>query len=381
MGSNRISIKDVSALAGVSTATVSNVFSGRKPVNAELQKRVRAAAEDLGYQVDRAASQLRSGRTRVVAVLVPDLTDTFFATIVTRIEALASADGYDVIVASSRDDRAIEASRIVAMLAWRPAGVIAVPCSNEVPEALVIGAAELPVVLVDRVSAACKIADSVTIDNRDAGSVAARHLVEHGHRDIVLAASRMDIAPIAERIEAASGHIVRATGVLPTILELGTTVERGTEIFTHWLQRHPVPDAVMATTNVTTLAVLSAFAQARIMIPDRSSVIAFDDYAWMSARNTGLTAIRQPVEDIAEAAWQRLMFRLDGHVGAAPKAFVLNAGLVVRASVTERPVVSTPIERKSGRVTRQATSQRGLPVPTSSSTNVPTRPNRSKPFH
>ena len=359
MGSNRVSIKDVSALAGVSTATVSNVFSGRKPVNAELQNRVRNAAEGLGYQVDRAASQLRSGRNRVVAVLVPDLTDTFFATIVTRIEALASADGYDVIVASSRDDRAIEASRLWALLAWRPAGVIAVPCSNDVPEALVNNGNVLPVVLVDRVSASCTIADSVTIDNRDAGEIAARHLVEQGHRDIVLAASHMNIAPIGERVAAASAHILRETGIAPTLLELGTSVEIGAQVFTHWLERHPVPDAVMATTNVNTLAVLSAFARARIMIPDRTSIIAFDDDAWMSARNTGLTAIRQPVEDMAEAAWQRLMFRLDGNADVAPKAFVLNAGLVVRASVAARPLASS----RSGRKASQRPSRPLSPDP------------------
>ena len=349
MGSDRVSIKDVSALAGVSTATVSNVFSGRKPVNAELQERVRQAAEHLGYQPDRAASQLRSGRTRVVAVLVPDLTDTFFATIVTRIEALASSAGYDVIVASSCDDRATEASRLKALLAWRPAGVIAVPCSNEVPEALAAASGRLPMVLVDRVCVPCPIADSVTIDNRDAGEIAARHLVERGHRNILLAASRMAIAPVAARMEAAADHILRETGVAPTILELGTATEAGANIFTHWLERHPVPDAVIAATNVTTLASLSAFARARIMIPDRTSIVAFDDDAWMSARNTGLTAIRQPVEAIAEAAWQRLMYRLAGHADAAPEALVLSAGLVVRASVGERAVVPPPAGRTAAR--------------------------------
>ena len=338
----RVSINDVSALAGVSTATVSNVFSGRKPVNADLQKRVRDAAEELGYQVDRAASQLRSGRTRVVAVLVPDLTDTFFATIVTRIEALASAEGYDVIVASSRDDRSIEASRLNALLSWRPAGIIVVPCSSVIPEALVAESRRLPVVLIDRVSDDCTFADSVTIDNGDAGDIAARHLVEHGHRTIVLAASRMDIAPIAARCDAAARHILRETGVQPTIIELGTASEKGAEIFTRWLERHPAPDAVMATTNVTTLAVLSAFAGLRIAIPDRTSLVAFDDYAWMSARNTGLTAIRQPVEDMAQAAWDRLMFRLDGNADAAPRAIVLHAGLVVRASVADRPAGPSP---------------------------------------
>ena len=74
----KASIKDVAKAAGVSTATVSNVFSGRKPVNADLADKVRGAADALGYSVNKAASLLRSGRNSVVCVLVPDLSDPFF---------------------------------------------------------------------------------------------------------------------------------------------------------------------------------------------------------------------------------------------------------------------------------------------------------------
>ncbi|MBN8998401.1 MAG: LacI family DNA-binding transcriptional regulator, partial [Rhizobiales bacterium] len=116
-------IKDVAKLAQVSPATVSNVFSGRKPVNDDLKESVQKAAEQLGYQVDRAASQLRSGRTRIIAVLVPDLTDSFFAAVISRLETQAFEDGYDVIVASSHDNPSAEASRLMDLLSWRPAGV------------------------------------------------------------------------------------------------------------------------------------------------------------------------------------------------------------------------------------------------------------------
>lgn len=333
MSPSRVSIKDVSALAGVSTATVSNVFSGRKPVNDELQNRVRKAAEALGYQPDKAASQLRSGRTRVVAVLVPDLIDTFFATMVTRLESLAHEHGYEVIVASSRDDPDMERSRLQALLAWRPAGIIAVPCTNIVPEALTVG---LPLVLVDRVALPCTLADTITIDNREAGEIAARHLVEHGHRDILIAASDMAIFPIENRVIAASEHIRRETGMQATVVQLGTSVEKGAATLSRWLERHPVPDAVIATTNVTTLAALSALAAFRVSIPDRTSIVAFDDLAWMSARNTGITAIRQPVEDIAQTAWERLQLRLEGKLDAPVESIILGTSLVVRASVTDR---------------------------------------------
>ncbi|MDA3920001.1 MAG: LacI family DNA-binding transcriptional regulator [Salinisphaera sp.] len=335
MRSRKTSIRDVAARAGVSTATVSNVLSGRKPVNADLCERVLEAARALGYQRNRAASSLRSGRSSVVAVLVPDLTDTFFAAIVSSIEALGHDQGYDVIVASSRDNRRIEESRLAAMLEWHPAGVIAIPCSNTVPESLVQQHQDMPVVLVDRVIASEAPTDTVTLDNADSGEIAARHLVERGHRNILLAATRMDIAAISERVGGASELIVRQTGCAPTVLELTSSLARGTEILSSWLERHPLPDAVLALNNVTTLSALSALAGQRIAIPDRVSLMAFDDYPWMSARRTGLSAVDQPVEAMARAAWDRLLLRMQRRQTTAPRSIVFNARLVVRDSVKE----------------------------------------------
>lgn len=327
------SIKEVAALAGVSTATVSNVFSGRKPVNDDLRKSVQKAAESLGYQVDRAASQLRSGRTRVIAVLVPDLTDTFFATIVSNLENKAFEEGYDVIVASSRNDRSIESSRLNALLSWRPAGLIVVPCSEVMAVELLAVKDTLPMVLVDRVATKDAIADTVTIDNRDAGEVAARHLLEMGHKDIVLAVSHLSFPPIGERADGAASIIARYTGNQPKVIELGSDVEGGRKIFAGWLERNPIPGAVIAVTNVTTLSVLSALADHHVDIPSRTSIVAFDDYAWMAARKTGLTAIRQPADKIVSAVWKRLRYRMEAGNKTPVQPSVFSASLVVRDSV------------------------------------------------
>ncbi|MHA7777656.1 LacI family DNA-binding transcriptional regulator [Roseibium sp. M-1] len=335
MSRKKPSIKEVAALAGVSIATVSNVFSGRKPVNDELKESVHKAARELGYQLDRAASQLRSGRTRIIAVLVPDLTDTFFATIVSKLETAASAEGYDVIVASSHNDRAVEASRLKALLSWRPEGLIAVPCSSAVPAELKEVRKSLPMVLVDRVATKNAIADTVTIDNFEAGEIAARHLLERGHRNIAIGVSDLNHPPIVERTEGAASVIEAKTGQRPTILKLGSDIAAGTRTLLDWMERNPLPEAIIALTNVTTLSVLSALAEHRIDIPSRASVVAFDDYAWMSARNTGLTAIRQPVDDIAETAWKRLQARIEGDGKAPATPTVLNASLIVRASVRD----------------------------------------------
>jgi LacI family transcriptional regulator len=332
MARRRPTIKDVAARAGVSIATVSNVFSGNKPVNGELQKRVRKAARELSYEVDRAASQLRSGQAKVVGVLVPDLDDVFFTSFVSQIEVLAQADRYDIIVASSRDDPGIEASRLRAMLGWRPSGLIVVPCSDAVPPVLVPEVGRLPMVFADRVPPQGSVVDTVAIDNREAGEIAARHLLSLGHRDVLIAASSLAISPIRERVAGAASLLGRMLGRDPTVLEFGSNAERGAEIFRHWLERHERPTAVFGLTNVTTLSALSALARLRIDIPDPVSVIGFDDYPWMSARRTGLTAIRQPIEAMATAAWERLRSRMGGDAGPA-QAIVLNTSLQVRDSV------------------------------------------------
>lgn len=343
MNRKRITIKDVAAHAGVSIATVSNVFSGSKPVNAELRGRVERAARDLSYQMDRAASQLRSGQARVVGVLVPDLDDVFFTSLVSRLEVMARKDGYDVIVASSRDDVELELSRLRALLGWRPSGLVAVPCSDTVPEMLREESGHLPIVFADRVTPRGCFADTVTIDNVEAGEIVAQHLLEMGHADIVIAASHLAIAPIRERIKGFC-NVAERSGITPLVLELGSNAERGSEILANWLTQNPKPSAIFGLTNVTTLSALSAVARQQIDIPQQISLVGFDDYAWMSARKTPLTAVRQPIDEMASIVWERLRARMSGEKGS-PRQTILNATLQVRDSVQRvTPGRTAPME-------------------------------------
>ena len=328
----RPTIHDVAARAGVSTATVSNVFSGSKPVNPVLHARVHQAARDLSYQVDRAASQLRSGQGRVVGVLVPDLDDVFFTSLVSRLEVMARRDGFDVIVASSRDDPALEQSRLRTLLGWRPSGLITVPCSDVVPDALQDAAVRMPVVLADRVRPRGCFADTVTIDNVEAGEVVMRHLLAMGHADVLVAASDLGIEPIRARVEGVSAAAHRA-GIEVRVLELGSNAERGAERLANWLEHNPCPGAVFGLTNVTTLSALAALARQRLDIPEQVSLVGFDDYTWMSARKTALTAIRQPIDEMAAVVWERLSARMAGD-RSLPRQTVLNATLQVRDSVS-----------------------------------------------
>ena len=349
MSSSKPSIREVAALARVSTATVSNVFSGRKPVNDDLKQRVLRAAEGLGYQIDPVASQLRSGRARIVAVLVPDLTDTFFATIVSRLETMASDEGYDVIVASSHDNPSVE---VVAL-----EGAPFVAARGTDPHAVLGRAARGS--FCSRRRYAHRSRRPRRRRRRDHGHGDDRQCRSGGNRrtpprskpgtdDIVIAVSSLSYAPIRERAEGASALIASQLGKPPTMIELGSDAAEGARIFADLIDRDGPPGAVIALTNVTTLSVLSALAEHHVSIPEGTSIVAFDDYPWMAARNTGLTAIRQPVDEIAATAWNRLRLRLANEGGAGVEPTVLRANLIVRGSVKDLTGVAPPARSRRG---------------------------------
>ena len=325
----RVSIKDVAMAAGVSTATVSNVFSGKKPVKPELAEKVRAVAQELGYKVNKAASQLRSGRNSVVCVVVPDLSDPFFTTIITEIEHLARLDGYEVIVGNSDDDQDVERGRLDALLAWEPAGAIVIPSTDKAPVNLRKDA-ECPCVFVDRISE-FDIADTVTVNNFKAGQKAGRLVASFGHRNVLIAASNMSLTAIKQRAAGVQDAVAEKNGSI-RVAQLGSDPETGAETLRNWLNENKRPTAIIATNDMTTLAVLRCMADRGDDLPGEMSIVGFDDYAWMAARRTKITAIRQPVETIAATAWRQLKRRIDGEKGAIVNA-VLDCDLIERDSV------------------------------------------------
>ena len=324
------SIKDVARRAGVSPGTVSNVYSKNRPVKAALVARVRAAAEELGYQPDRAASQLRSRKARVIGILVPSLNNPFFTSLIAAIEERAQSEGYEIIVASSNDDEESEATRLATLAAWRPAGIVVIPCADEFAARGVIARASIPYVVADRLAANLAV-DAVTIDNTEAGIKAARHLLDLGHHDFVVAASTLKLANIRERCSGIQSVFTERGLAGPSLIEVGLEFEAATDRLRAWIENNRRPSAFLALTNFTTLGVLASLSRLNISVPDDVSVLGFDDYSWMRAVNPPLSAIRQPVEEIGQQVWIRLRARIAGDT-SAPVHMRLGCELIVRSS-------------------------------------------------
>lgn len=326
---SRATIKDVAIAAGVSVATVSNVLNRRRSVAPELVDRVRKAIADLDFQTNRVASSLRRRQTSVVGLVVPSLMSPFFAQLTTCLERLAHAQGYQLVVASTDEEPEQERERVLTMLAWRAAGIILVPTNERFASREVITSQHVKAVILDRVPEAHDL-DSVAVNNAEATAEATRRLIELGHTTILAVASSRSVPNMLERIVAfetvaAGAGLTRGCAVIcyggsGDVVRYGDELASITETVAARLCERPRPTAIFALNNIATLTALKALGRLGLRIPEDVSLLGFDDYEWMQAYRPPISAVRQPVEELARHAWERLLQRLRGDV--VPRAEV-----------------------------------------------------------
>lgn len=328
----RPTIRDVALEAGVSAATVSNVLNRRRNVDAAIAKRVHAAVDALGYRVDAVAANLRRTRARLVGLVVPDFQNPFFGELIGHMERLAEADGYRLAVMSSHEDSAVETARIEALTDWRAAGLILVPVLGEFASRGAIEEAGFPTVFLDRIDPGISC-DSVLVNNAAIAGTALDHLARAGHRHILIAASNRNVPNMAERVggalDAAETHAISDA---VEVLDCGATSDAIRKAIADRLAKAPRPTAVLTLFNIATLETLRAVHRLGLTIPDDMSVVGFDDYAWMEVTNPPLTAVSQPIEEMARVAWARLATRLDG-TDVQPETLRVPCALIERQSV------------------------------------------------
>jgi DNA-binding LacI/PurR family transcriptional regulator len=339
----RPTIRDVARSAAVSPATVSNVLTGRRNVHPQIRQRVAAAVAALGYRPDSVASTLRSAARSVVGAVVPELTNPFFAELVDRLEREARAAGKRLLVAASGGDPEEEAREVAALVAWRPAGVIVVPCDARFAARALLERDGVPFVVVDRPLLEGPAVDVVAVDNAAAAAEGARGVLALGHRHLLVIASSLAVSNMRERVAGIEAAVAEAQGAEIRLLEAGFDAGAAATAIAAALERWPRATAVFALNNILTLATLRAVQARGLELPGALSLLGFDDYDWMEVYRPPLSAVRQPVAELAQAAWRRLAQRI-GFAGEEPAEpdpchVRLPCRVVWRGSVAEPPDV------------------------------------------
>jgi LacI family transcriptional regulator len=214
------------------------------------------------------------------------------------------------------------------MLTWRVAGIILVPINEQFASREVIVAHHVKAVIVDRLPEAQGF-DSVTVNNGAATAAATRRLIELGHTTILAVASSRSVPNMLERIVAfeavaAGAGLTRNCAVIcysgsSDVVRYGEELASITEAIAARLVEWPRPTAMFTLNNIATLAALKALGGLGLRIPEDISLLGFDDYEWMQVFRPSISAVRQPVEELARHAWERLMQRLRGDVVAHAK--------------------------------------------------------------
>ncbi|WP_313612165.1 LacI family DNA-binding transcriptional regulator [Agrobacterium sp.] len=288
---------NLSAIAtalGVSVATVSNALSGKGRVSAELSEKIRRTADELGYVPSSAGRALRTGRSGVLGLVLPDIANPLFPQIAQAIEQAAGNAGYGVLIADSRGEISKQTEAINRLIERGVDGMVIVPRRGTR-----IADVDFPVAVIDSPSTP---GNTVSADHWAGGAMLGQYLANLGHRKILLVGKNPDSNVQNDRL-----------GGLRSALPNGCVTE------TLWIERleqtsggdcglglaKKVEDgftAFAAVSDLHALRVLTELQREGINVPEQVSVAGFDDLIWAPVVTPPLTTMRMDMDRIAEIA-------------------------------------------------------------------------------
>ena len=328
-------IRDVATEAGLSTATVSRVMNNHGSVDVALVARVNEAIDRLGYRANPLGRALRRKRTPIWGFLASDIEAPFFASLLHGLEGKALINGKLLMLCNTGEDLKRERQYIRTALDYQFGGLVIAAASMTATELDVLQD-EMPVVLVDRVSAAYPGIDAVLVNNHLGAYSAVTHLLENGYRRIGLVAGPSDISTAHERRAGYCSALVDyGIDVTDDLVATGDFfAPSGHAAATALVTADQPADALFVANGQMAVGAYAAVRDLGLSIPDELGFATFDDDLWMTLVDPSITVVRQPAYEIGEAAAHILLRRedvKDPEPGEVVR-HILEPELVVRAS-------------------------------------------------
>jgi LacI family transcriptional regulator, kdg operon repressor len=333
-GTRAVTISDVARHAGVSKTTVSRYLSGWSDILAEATwKQIEEAIATLHYKPSRIARGLKGGRTRLIGMVVADVTNPYSVAVLRGAEEACHRAGYVIALCNSNGSREAEKELLAELREYQVEGLILNlaegGCDKEV-DTIPDG---LPVVLLDRTHPSGRF-DFVGLNNVVASSGAVRHLVAHGFGDFALVTE--PIGGVSVRLERALGFqsaVNSSAGSTGTVVEVDLhrdgDMHQALERFLDTPSSQP--KAVIAVSGLVTLRVIQELQALDLRLPTDLGLVGFDELDWSSLVPPGITTIAQPTYEIGVTAVQNLLARLKGD-HTEPRRTIFNGRLIERGS-------------------------------------------------
>ncbi len=329
-----IRLKDIAALAGVSTMTVSKALRDTKDVSSEARDRIRKLAQELGYVPDLSARFLRIGNRRLFGLVLSAATNPIDARILMAIEERAHEMGYELLFAHSLNQPEREAKCVRRFIARRVEGLFIAPVYRLRPTAPVyeeVRRTEIPTVILGQRGLFCSDFANVQTDDVAASQAVTKHLLDLGHRRIAYLTGTPVSPQAQERYEGYRRALRDAQVEVDErlVFNAGGTIEEGAAAAAQMLNDNPGATAVQAVNDLVAIGAANVLLNQGIRIPADVSVAGFGNILVAEHFRVPLTTIRQPKLRMGFAAMDLMQSMLKGGPVESRR---LNAQLEVRAS-------------------------------------------------
>ncbi|MCI3919154.1 LacI family transcriptional regulator [Paenibacillus sp. TRM 82003] len=334
-----VTIYDIAKAAGVSAMTVSRVINNTGRISEATRAKVKQVMEDLNYVPNSNARSLVKQETKMLSLLITDITNPFYTTLARGAEDTAKAHGYKLLFGNSDENYEKEKDYVDMILSTRVDGVLFAPAGDRSePHLRMFERHRIPYVLLDREVPGIE-ADQVLGDSRDGARRLVEHLLGLGHSRVAMVNGRLDVSTARLRH---SGYLeALKLNDIPYDPELVasdsyTSTDVGA-IVARLLALDEPPTAIFAANNFLALSVIRSLRSQRVQVPSDVSVVCFDDLGAELMLDPFLTVSRQPAYEFGALGMRLLVERIQGAAEREPRRFVLPSELVIRRSATVVP--------------------------------------------
>jgi len=336
-------IRTVAALAKVSIATVSRTINSSPAVSQKLSQRVWQAIEQLNYFPNTHARSLVSGRSRILGIIVENITNPFFPELIQGFEEIAVAHGYEILVSSTNGNPTQLTSCVRRMLERKVEGVAVLTFGGEEPVLDQLALHNMPIVLAEFHLDDPNVS-TILLDYSAGIHAAVQHLAELGHTRIGFLAGPHELHSAVTRVKDFQRSMADAGLKVQKnwIIECDHTLKGGVAGFEKMMGLQQRPTALICSNDMTAIGVLRAVYMAGLRVPEDLSVIGLDDIDFAEFTLPPLTTIRLSPQDLAKAAFDALLLQAENAanpnaVKVIQREFLVSTSLVVRGS-TAKPV-------------------------------------------
>ena len=332
-----VTLNDIAHKAGVSVSTVSRVLnrkSKKHRISPETAKLVLEAAQELNYRPNQLARGLRLKRTHTIGLVVPDISNPFFAHVTRMIQKNAYEFGYSMIVCNTDEDIHTEIEQIDLLRGKGVDGYIIMPVGVANQHIIELIEMHKPLVLLDRCFDGLET-NSVVVDNYSGAYQSTKYLIEQGHRRIAIIQGLINTSTNSERVKGYQDALKESGLPVDNNLIVGNDFRKDngyieTKLL---LSSEDPPTAIFTMSDLITLGALEAIEESDFSIPEDISIISYDDIDFAPFFKAPLTAVRQPKESMGKVAVKLLIDHIKSKDKSGKQKIVLKPELVIRHSV------------------------------------------------